>query len=147
MITISCGGNENLILSRLWEENRSKCEWLKTHAPQEGMTVNFFDCDDDLLIGGAVGSVANNWYSLELLHVLPEYRNHRIATQLMERIESYAEENGLRGIRVETWDFQARGFYERLGFRVYGELDDCPPGTTLYCLKKMAICVTSISSR
>jgi hypothetical protein len=33
-------------------------------------------------------------------------------------------------------DFQARPFYERLGYRVFGELPDCPRGATKYYLSK-----------
>jgi hypothetical protein len=29
---------------------------------------------------------------------------------------------------VDTFDFEARGFYERLGYRVYGELAGFPRG-------------------
>jgi hypothetical protein len=37
---------------------------------------------------------------------------------------------------LETLSFQARGFYERYGYSVFGELDDFPPGHRKYFLKK-----------
>ena len=42
----------------------------------------------------------------------------------------------LTGIRMETWDFQAKGFYEKNGYSVFAEIKDCPPGTIDYYLKK-----------
>lgn len=36
----------------------------------------------------------------------------------MTQAEIYAEDNGLIGIYFETWDFQARPFYEKLGYTV-----------------------------
>ena len=27
---------------------------------------------------------------------------------------------------METWNFQARGFYEKNGYNVFGEIKDCP---------------------
>jgi hypothetical protein len=35
-----------------------------------------------------------------------------------------------------TYSFQARPFYERAGYRVFGELPDHPPGQTKYYLAK-----------
>lgn len=126
----------NTILSRLREENQRKCQWLKEHPVQDGVPCNFFAFEENKLIGGAVGSVAYNWYSLELLHVLTDYREKGIASELMKAIEVYAKEYNLTGVKLETWDFQARDFYEKVGFTVYAELEDCPPGTKLYFLKK-----------
>jgi hypothetical protein len=37
---------------------------------------------------------------------------------------------------LDTFDFQARGFYERNGYELFGTLDDCPPGHKRYYLKK-----------
>lgn len=48
----------------------------------------------------------------------------------------YDEDINQTGIRMETWDFQARGFYEKNGYNVFGEIKDCPPGTICYFLKK-----------
>jgi hypothetical protein len=37
---------------------------------------------------------------------------------------------------VETADWQARPFYEKLGYTVFATLDNCPEGHTRYFLKK-----------
>jgi hypothetical protein len=38
---------------------------------------------------------------------------------------------------VETWDFQALDFYKINGYEVFGKIEDCPPGTIEYHLKKL----------
>lgn len=55
---------------------------------------------------------------------------------LIKKIEEYATENKAIGVRMETWNFQARGFYEKMGYQVYATFEDCPPGTTDYFLRK-----------
>jgi hypothetical protein len=45
-------------------------------------------------------------------------------------------QHGFTRARVETTSFQARPFYERLGYEVYGVLDECPVGHTTYFMKK-----------
>jgi GNAT superfamily N-acetyltransferase len=43
--------------------------------------------------------------------------------RLMEDAEAYARSRGAVGATVETHSFQARPFYERLGYQVFGTLD------------------------
>jgi ribosomal protein S18 acetylase RimI-like enzyme len=54
----------------------------------------------------------------------------------MNEAEVYARDLGFEYVRTETLDFQARPFYEKQGFEVYGELKDYPKGHTTYCLVK-----------
>jgi len=37
---------------------------------------------------------------------------------------------------LDTFEFQARGFYERLGYSCFGELPNYPVGFSRYFLKK-----------
>lgn len=37
---------------------------------------------------------------------------------------------------METWNFQAKGFYEKLGDKVYATFEDCSPGMVDYFLRK-----------
>ena len=43
---------------------------------------------------------------------------------------------GCVGARLDTYSFQARGFYERLGYTVTGAIEDCPPGHTRWSMAK-----------
>ena len=61
-----------------------------------------------------------------------------IIITLIHYIENFAlEKNLLVGVRMGTWDFQAKEFYEKLGYEVFGEIKDCPPDTIHYDLKKV----------
>ncbi len=37
---------------------------------------------------------------------------------------------------LDTFSFQARGFYEALGYEVFGRLEEYPPGHERYFLRK-----------
>tara|TARA_R110002012_G_scaffold115728_6_gene262717 strand:- start:314 stop:730 length:417 start_codon:yes stop_codon:yes gene_type:complete len=53
-------------------------------------------------------------------------------------VEAIAEEGGRLGaekIALDTYDFQARSFYEALGFRIFGTLD-YPTGNSRYYLSR-----------
>ena len=144
MITIKNDNNiemKNIIHTKLRKNNREKCEWLKNYTSanikvSDIKNCNFLAFDDDKLIGGAIGFVQYNWYFLDLLYIDDEYRGQDIGTNLIKQIEAFAKKEKLTGVRMETWDFQARGFYEKNGYVVYAEIKDCPPGTIDYFLKK-----------
>lgn len=129
------------ILDSLRRENRRKCQWLREHsAPADGADEdsahNIIAYDSGRVVGGAIGHAEYNWHTLDLLFVDDGHRRQGVGRALMAQMERHARDRGLTGIRLETWDFQARGFYERLGFTVYGQLADCPPGTITYFMKK-----------
>ena len=51
-------------------------------------------------------------------------------------MESEAARRGCHSSHLDTFDFQALGFYEKLGYRTFGELDDYPPGHRRYSLAR-----------
>ena len=125
---------------KLTTYNRIQCKWLKDNDPinnrKNHIQCNFVAYKDEKAIGGAIGFIDYSWYFLDLLWIEEEYRGQDVGTILIRKIENYSMENNLIGIRMETWDFQARGFYEKMGYEVYAKLEDCPPGTIDYYLKK-----------
>lgn len=132
---------KNIIHTNLRKNNIEKCEWLKNNVPEDitlecKKTCNFLAFDDNELIGGAIGFIEYNWYFLDLLYVNEEYRGMDVGTNLIKEIEKYAIKEHLTGVRMETWNFQARGFYEKNGYAIFAEIKDCPPGTVDYYLKK-----------
>ena len=128
---------ENLILSRLKADNRDMCRWLQEHPISDDNHYNFMLYDETELVGGATGCITYDWYFLELLHIEKTYRGKGLGVKLLRKIEDFAKQRSLTGIRLETWNFQARDFYEKLGYSVFGELENCPPETKLYFMKKL----------
>ena len=123
------------IANRLRAANRARCAWLRAN-PSAAETRNFLAFDGGRLIGGAVGFVRFGWYFLDLLYVDAACRNRGLGRQLLTAAEHFARDRQLVGVRLDTADFQARGFYEKMGYTLFGELADCPPGHSLYFLHK-----------
>jgi ribosomal protein S18 acetylase RimI-like enzyme len=44
---------------------------------------------------------------------------------------------GCVGVWLNTFSFQALGFYQRLGYEVFGSLDDHPRGSQRYFMRKL----------
>ncbi|MBB4887034.1 GNAT family N-acetyltransferase [Streptomyces netropsis] len=92
---------------------------------------------DGTLAGGLVGHTQWGWLHVDLLWVDEHHRGAGLGSRLLARAEELAgNERGCIGSRVETWDFQAPGFYGKAGYRTVCVTEDYPPGITNYLLVK-----------
>ena len=91
---------------------------------------------DGPVVGGLCGDVLYGWLSIQALFVPERLRGRRFGTALLRRAEVEARARGCRGMVVNTFSFQARPFYERMGFVHFGTLEDCPPGHRCFYLSK-----------
>ena len=92
--------------------------------------------DSGQTVGGLTAWWYYNWMFIELLFVPEQLRGQDFGTQLMAKAESYARERGMTGIWLDTFSFQARGFYEKLGYTMFGQLPDYPEGHSRFFLQK-----------
>lgn len=87
------------------------------------------------ICGGLWAATAYGWLYTQLLALPAEARGRGLGRELMLAAEAEALRRGCRHAWVDT-QFGARGFYERLGYQVFGELPDYPPGFTRSYLRK-----------
>jgi GNAT superfamily N-acetyltransferase len=80
------------------------------------------------MLGGLAATINNHWMHVDLLAVHRHARRRGIGRQLMAEAESLARARGLVGLWLDTHGFQAPGFYPRLGYALFGSMDDNPPG-------------------
>jgi GNAT superfamily N-acetyltransferase len=78
------------------------------------------------------------WGSLlvDIVFVPQALRGNRIGTRLLQQAEAEAIRRGCRDMWLDTYAFQARAFYEKLGFTVFGRLDGPEPIFPRFFLKK-----------
>lgn len=78
-----------------------------------------------------------NCLYIDVLWVKEEHRKDGLGSRLLKEIESVAIEKGCYLIHLDTFDFQAKDFYIKHGYEVFGVLDECPEGHKRYFLKKI----------
>ncbi|MCC6317138.1 MAG: GNAT family N-acetyltransferase [Gemmatimonadaceae bacterium] len=88
------------------------------------------------LHGGVYGATLWGWLMLDGNWVSPDHRGQGHGHRLLAAAEELARQRGCRGVSLGSFDFQARSFYERQGYAVFGQLPDFPPGHTHYQLAK-----------
>jgi len=89
------------------------------------------------IIGGILACLALwNILSIDTLWVKKEYRNQGVAKQLLSIVETEARNRGCNLAYLSTYDFQAKDFYLKNGYKIFGVLEDCPKEHKLYHLSK-----------
>lgn len=88
--------------------------------------------------GDLLGAILANcyWDGLEIdtLWVSSDERGKGLGSELVSQAEAFGCRNGAVIAFLKTMD--AKSFYAKLGYEVYGVLEDRPVGTLLYHMKK-----------
>lgn len=94
-----------------------------------------YDTNGDV-IGALDGYIFFDWLTVGRLWVAPAQRGTGIGTELMNQAEAFAKRAGAIGSTLSTYDFQARPFYEKHGYEVFGILPDNPKGHDRFFMRK-----------
>lgn len=94
---------------------------------------------DGKILGGAECISTWDWMHVKLLWVEESERKQGYGTKLLKLIETEAVERDCSGIHLDTFSFQAKEFYLKFGFTIFGEIKDHPKGHDRYYLKKKLI--------
>jgi len=92
--------------------------------------------EDQDILGGVLGEIHWDWLYIDLMWVSEELRGKGYGQQLLSAIEEGARKRGARKAHLDTFSFQAPGFYIRNGYRIFGQLEDYPTGQQRYFLTK-----------
>jgi GNAT superfamily N-acetyltransferase len=88
------------------------------------------------VVGGAVGRTGWAWLHVSRLWVTETLRGAGLGGRLMAELEDTARRRGCVGSWLDTFSFQAKPFYEAIGYAQFGELADFPPGHVRHFLWK-----------
>jgi GNAT superfamily N-acetyltransferase len=87
-------------------------------------------------LGGLMGHLWGGWLYVRFLWVSASARGSGNGTRLLKAAEEYAIERGCVAATLETTCFQARPFYEKLGYEVFATLENYPLGHAKHFLRK-----------
>ena len=95
----------------------------------------FLSAKDGAIVAGASGAMWGGGCQLHVVWVDETLRKAGIGRALMAEVEREAKLRGCRLVMGLTYDVLIGDFYDRLGYRTVGLLEDCPAGTTTrwYC--------------
>jgi ribosomal protein S18 acetylase RimI-like enzyme len=99
--------------------------------------VNLFLRDgDDEVVGGLLGAIWGGVLYVRFLWVGQPQRGRGLGRRLLAEAERRAAAHGCRHVFLDTFSFQAPGFYEKFGYRIYATAEDWPVGHAHHFLRK-----------
>ncbi|MDX1992100.1 MAG: GNAT family N-acetyltransferase [bacterium] len=111
------------------------------HAPPDEyrpLDVYLRDASGEI-IGGLIGETYWGWLHIDILWLRDDVRGLGYGKRMLEMAEAQARQRGCKRAHLDTLSFQALDFYQKLGWTVWGQLDDLPEGHTRYFLKKSLV--------
>jgi ribosomal protein S18 acetylase RimI-like enzyme len=106
-------------------------------GPADEQPVRLVARDDSgAVVAGLLGQTKWGWLYVEKLWLADEARGQGLGSRLLSAAESIAIDRGCTGATLTTFEHQARGFYEKLGYVLFGTLEGYPAGTRQYHLCK-----------
>ena len=92
--------------------------------------------DSNSIIAGIHGQIGCDWLYIASLWVDENHRGEGVGKKLLGLAEKIASEKKCHGIYLYTYSFQSPRFYEKLGFSIFGKLENFCGEHTKYFMKK-----------
>lgn len=123
--------DEEFVIDNLWKHN--------SQFDEVDITPLFLTLrnEQNHILGGLV---ARTWWQgleVQYLWVGEDARGQGKGRELMLKAEEVARDRGCRMAYVDTFNFQAKGFYEKLGYSVYGNMEGYLGKHTRFYLQKI----------
>lgn len=100
------------------------------HRESEKYSV-FLKGKDNQVLGGVIVTFLWNGMEINSLWVDESLRNHGWGRKLMETVEEEGRKRGCTLAYTNTFTWQAPEFYKKLGYTLYGKLENFPQGARL----------------
>jgi ribosomal protein S18 acetylase RimI-like enzyme len=115
---------------------QQEAELIFGKVPRGSLAFFAHDKNGDL-VGGVIGFWDGfGWLYVNSIWVAEQSRGTGLGSLLMSKIESEAKQRSCHNCYLNTMTFQAPGFYKKLGYQIFGELNDFPPGHSRLFLSK-----------
>jgi GNAT superfamily N-acetyltransferase len=92
--------------------------------------------EDGCVLGGLTANIVWDWLQISVLWVDECVRGNGLGHRLLSTAEGLARAQGCRHARLNTFEFEAREFYEQHGYVVRFKTDDFPEGHTQFHMTK-----------
>lgn len=132
----ACNEEESeLIVDKIVEYNLSKVPIIQESS---FIWINrvIADTYGDIIAGINSKMYCWNCLYIDVLWVKEEHRKKGLGSKILNEIEKVAKDKGCYLIHLDTFDFQAKDFYLKHGYDIFGILDECPQKHKRYFMKK-----------
>ncbi|CAM2839967.1 Acetyltransferase [Legionella steigerwaltii] len=138
-VKISIDFKENDVISKIIYENLKKFNESIIGNYEAKPFIIHAQNDSLEVLGGIKGDIFGTLCRVFTVWIHEQYRRKGLGRELFEQLDVFAKENNCTMIQLDTAEFQAKGFYEKLGYQVIATLPNNFMGYTSYILRKSLI--------
>ncbi len=134
LIAESAENEKNYIHDQIIEYNARCVPFTQKINP---LFINYVAKKSEKVIGG-INACMYHWgiIFIDILWVDEAFRGTGIGSKLLKKVEEKAKENSCTLIHLDSFDFQAKDFYLKHEYEIFGVLENCPAGHKRYYFKK-----------
>lgn len=77
-----------------------------------------------MIVGGLIGGTSYGWLVIKILWVSEDLRSQGLGVRIMRLAEEAAAQRGCHGAWLDTSSRRAKSFYEKLGYKTFGILEN-----------------------
>jgi GNAT superfamily N-acetyltransferase len=122
--------------AKLWDPLHAFNERVVGDASARTLAILLREPATDAIVGGLWGRSLWGSMYIDIMFVPEDLRGGGIGASLLRQAEQEAIRRGCRQMWTDTYAFQARPFYEKMGFTVFGRLDGPTPTFPRFFLMK-----------
>jgi GNAT superfamily N-acetyltransferase len=132
----STRAERELLDSKLVDFNRKNVPFQQS---EDWIDLSYVLKDEIGQVIAGINAILYCWNILyvDILYVEDSHRRKGYGKRLLDRVESESKKLGGYMSHLDTFDWQAKEFYEHLGYEVFGILENCPRGHNRYYMKKV----------
>lgn len=97
----------------------------------------YFKDENEHIVAGLTGKTQWGGLLVDILWVHEDYRGQSLGTKLLDEAESIARKRNCENIVLDTMGFQAKEFYLKQGFQVFGIVENSKAKLNCYYMKKV----------
>lgn len=125
----------DLIDYKLAQYNNQQVPFTQKENPI--IPENYIIKDNGVIVAGIKAEIYSwNILYIAVLFIDERYRGKGLGSALLNKVESDARAMGASLVHLDTFDFQAKDFYLKHGYEIFGVLENCPKGHKRYYMKK-----------
>ncbi|MEM9954821.1 MAG: GNAT family N-acetyltransferase [Chloroflexota bacterium] len=103
--------------------------------------------ENSQVVAGALCEIDWGWLYFDSVWTDASVRGKGYGSLVIRAAEAHAVQHNIHQAYLFTTSFQARPFYEKLGYTCFGQVDDHPRGHSFYGMKKTGLQVQAIDPR
>lgn len=118
------------------EELHKRLQQYNAEYMSDSKDYSFHIEENGVAVAGIIAESTGDTLEVEFLYVDEAVRGQKLGEKLLAKAEECAKRDGLKRVLLNTYSFQAPGFYKKEGYTQLFEIKNCFDSHSQYFFRK-----------